>query len=74
MQFMEAIRKQVLYDENNVPIGVVVPIEEWNRIEAKLKPKLMGIPASRLMKHFGKMSYPGDAVEVQRQLRAEWPN
>jgi len=70
---MQPVRKQVVYDEHQRPVQVLIPYEDWQRIEAILG-ESEASNADALMKFFGKVGFKGDAVTLQRKMRSEWPD
>ena len=70
---MQPIRKQIVYDEQHRPVQVVIPYEDWQKLEALLSSSNES-NASALMGFFGKIDFKGDPVAIQRKMRSEWPD
>lgn len=69
---MSAIRKQLVMDENGRPVGVLIPYEEWLRIEQQLRGAVAVEGRERLWRHEGMIHLSEDPVAYQRRLRDEW--
>lgn len=63
------VRTRQISDSDGRVVEVAVPIEDWKRLVADADTRG---DWSRVVKHVGKVELPGDPLEVQRQLRAEW--
>ncbi len=71
---MSHIRESILYDDDGNPIGVVVPYERWLRAKAAAKSgRTKAKRTFRAAELKGKLSWPADPVEFQRQVRQECP-
>lgn len=68
MTILDVLTRQISDSEGQV-VEVAVPIEDWKRLVADAGTRG---DWSRVVKHVGKVNLPGDPLEVQRQLRAEW--
>ena len=69
---MNTIHKQLVTDEKGRPVGVLIPYEEWLRIEQQLGSAVAvegGVP---LRRHEGMIHLSEDPVAYQRRLRDEW--
>jgi hypothetical protein len=71
---MDRITKRTLVDEQNRPVAVQIPYEDWLRIAAEL-----GIDSAEASDEsadvtdlFGVISLPDDALAYQQRTRAEW--
>lgn len=65
------IRKRILTDEANRPVAVQIDYQDWCKIEealAESQPK----PPTDLARHIGKLDWPVDGMEYQREVRGEW--
>lgn len=70
---MFVVKKEVLYDENRQPVKVVIDFSEWLKVEAALGVSELE-PNGQILNAFaGKINFGGDALEIQRQMRSEWP-
>lgn len=68
---MSAIHKQLVTDEEGRPVGVLIPYEEWLRIEQQLGGA--AVPGvEQLRCHEGIIHLSEDPVAYQRRLRDEW--
>jgi hypothetical protein len=68
---MSVIHKQLVTDEEGRPVGVLIPYEEWLRIEQQLS----GAAAhggEQLRRYEGIIRLSEDPVTYQRRLRDEW--
>jgi hypothetical protein len=71
---MISVNKQLLYDENQHPIKVLLDYAEWKKIEAALG-EIEIEPNGHLLNELaGKINFGGDALEIQRAMRSEWPD
>jgi len=68
---MMQIHKQIATDENNRPVAVQIPYEEWLDIEQLLN---CGDPANEtdVSDLAGSIDWGEDAVAYQRRVREEW--
>jgi len=69
---MGPIRKRIVTDEANHPVAVQIDYEDWCRIEAALNRSPEAKPPTDLARHVGKLDWPVDGLEYQRQVRSEW--
>lgn len=69
---MSVIHKQLVTDEEGRPVGVLIPYEEWLRIEQQLGGKAAGNGEDQLRRHEGAIHLSEDPVAYQRRLRDEW--
>jgi hypothetical protein len=69
---MSMIRKQLVTDEEGRPVGVLIPYEEWLRIERRLEGVAPAIGVEQLQRHEGIIHLAEDPVYYQRRLRDEW--
>jgi hypothetical protein len=65
------IHKQLVTDEEGRPVGVLIPYEEWLRIEQQLGNATAAIGIERLRCHEGMIHLSEDPVAYQRRLRDE---
>lgn len=72
MQAMSAIHKQLVTDEQGRPVGVLIPYEEWLRIEQQLGIAAGSNGSTQLQGHEGVIHLAEDPVAYQRRLRDEW--
>jgi len=71
---MFTVKKQFLYDENQHPVKVLIDYDEWLRIEHALGEAEVE-PNGHLVNEFsGKIDFGGDPLEIQKQMRSEWPD
>jgi hypothetical protein len=63
------VRTRQISDSDGRVVEVAVPIEDWKRLIAEADSRG---DWSRIAKYVGTVKLPGDPLEVQRQLRAEW--
>jgi hypothetical protein len=69
---MSTIHKQLATDDEGRPVGVLIPYEEWLRIEQQLGGAADTKGAEQLRRHEGVISLSEDPVAYQRRLRDEW--
>lgn len=69
---MNPLRKQLVTDEQGRPVGVLLPYEEWLRIEQQLALVPGANGNSQLQRHEGSIHLAEDPVAYQRRLRDEW--
>ena len=69
---MSTIHKQLVTDEEGRPVGVLIPYEEWLRIEQQLGGAAAGNAIEQLRRHEGMIRLSEDPVAYQRRLRDEW--
>ena len=69
---MSTIHKQLVTDEEGRPVGVLIPYEEWLRIEQQLGGAAAGNDIEQLRRHEGMIRLSEDPVAYQRRLRDEW--
>lgn len=69
---MSTIRRQLVTDEEGRPVGVLIPYEEWLRIEQRLESGVPAIGMEQLRRHEGVIHLAEDPVSYQRRLRDEW--
>ena len=69
---MEGISKQFLTDEQGHPIGVVIPYEDWVRIEQHLTKGDHSSPTPHLQQYAGVIHLTEDPILYQRRMRDEW--
>jgi len=69
---MSAIHKQIVTDEEGRPVGVLIPYEEWLRIEQQLSGAVSACGVEQLRHHEGVIRLSEDPVAYQRRLRDEW--
>lgn len=72
MQAMSTIHKQLVTDEQGRPVGVLIPYEEWLRIEQQLDIASGANGSTQLQGHEGSIHLTEDPVAYQRRLRDEW--
>jgi hypothetical protein len=69
---MSTIHKQLVTDEEGRPVGVLIPYEEWLRIEQQLGNAVAVEGGEPLRRHEGMIHLSEDPVAYQRRLRDEW--
>lgn len=69
---MSTIHKQLVTDEEGRPVGVLIPYEEWLRIEQQLEGATEAKGARQLQDHEGAIQLSEDPIIYQRRLRDEW--
>ena len=69
---MSTIHKQLVTDEEGRPVGVLIPYEEWLRIEQQLSGAAAAHGIEQLRRHEGMVHLSEDPVAYQRRLRDEW--
>jgi len=69
---MDAIHKQLVTDEEGRPVGVLIPYEEWLRIEQQLGDSAGANGIEQFRRHEGGIRLSEDPVVYQRRLRDEW--
>ena len=69
---MSTIHKQLVTDEEGCPVGVLIPYEEWLRIEQQLGRAVAVEEKGQLHRHEGVIHLSEDPVVYQRRLRDEW--
>ena len=66
------IRKRILTDEANRPIAVQIEYADWCKIEEALGGNGTEKPPTDLARHIGKLDWPVDGLEYQREIRSTW--
>ena len=66
------IRKRILTDDTNRPIAVQIEYADWCKIEEALGGNEPPRPPTDLSRHIGKLNWPVDGLEYQRQVRSDW--
>ena len=69
---MSPIHKQLVTDAEGRPVSVLIPYEEWLRIERQLEVTAEGTGPQQLRRHEGGIHLSEDPVAYQRRLRDEW--
>ena len=69
---MDKIHKQFVTDEEGRPVGVLIPYEEWLRIEQQLAGAVTVEEGELLRRHEGVIHLSEDPVVYQSRLRDEW--
>ena len=69
---MSMIHKQLVTDQEGRPVGVLIPYEEWLRIEQQLRGTAAANGIAQLRRHEGMIRLSEDPVVYQRRLRDEW--
>lgn len=69
---MSAIHKQLVTDEEGRPVGVLIPYQDWLRIEQQLGQGMAESGGAPLRRHEGGIHLSEDPVTYQRRLRDEW--
>jgi hypothetical protein len=69
---ISAIHKQLVTDEEGRPVGVLIPYEEWLRIEQQLSGVASAYGVEQLRHYEGVIRLSEDPVAYQRRLRDEW--
>ena len=70
---MGRIRKQLVTDEEGHSVEVLIPHEEWLRIEQQLGGAAAANGIEHLRRPEGMICLSEDPVAYQRRLRDEWP-
>ena len=70
---MGRIHKQLVTDEEGCPVGVLIPYEEWLRIEQQLGGAAAANGIEQLRRHEGMIRLSEAPIAYQRRLRDEWP-
>ena len=68
---MSAIHKQLVTDEEGRPVGVLIPYEEWLRIDHQLSGTAAAHGIEQLQRHEDMIHLSEDPVVYQRRLRDE---
>lgn len=71
---MIAVKKQFLYDDQQKPVKVLMDYDEWLKIESLLGGRELEANGHLLNEFAGKIDFRGNPVEIQRAMRAEWPD
>jgi|GEM_PF-459417 len=71
-EVMSPLHKQLVTDEQGRPVGVLIPYEEWLRIEQQLGITSGADGSAQLQCHEGVIHLAEDPVVYQRRLRDEW--
>ena len=66
------IRKKIITDENMQPLAVQIDYSDWVKIERALDQSPNGKGPTDLSRHVGRLVWPIDGLEYQRQVRGEW--
>lgn len=66
---MSTIHKQLVTDEEGRPVGLLIPYEEWLRIEQQLWDAAAANGIEQLRRHEGVIRLSEDPVAYQRRLR-----
>ena len=69
---MSAIHKQIVTGQEGCPVGVLIPYEEWMRIEQQLSCAASVCGVEQLRHHEGVIRLSKDPVAYQSRLRDEW--
>lgn len=69
---MKEIRKRILTDEHERPIAVQIEYADWVEIERALSFHPEKQTETDLARHAGRVCWPVDGMEYQRQVRGEW--
>lgn len=69
---MAEIHKRILTDKQMNPVAVQIDYEEWLEIERLLHLSGSGKATTNLASHMGRLDWPVDGLEYQRQVRSEW--
>ena len=69
---MDNIRKHIITDEGNRPVAVQIDYEDWCKIEQVLNRGATDKRPTNLSRHLGKLDWPVDGMDYQRQVRSEW--
>ncbi len=70
------IQPSIIYDDQGRPVGVVVPYADWLKTQKQPPAKAKERAAKRAFRAGdlkGKLRWPIDPVEFQRQAREECP-
>ena len=66
---MSTIHKQLVTNEEGRPVGLLIPYEEWLRIEQQLWDAAAANGIEQLRRHEGVIRLSEDPVAYQRRLR-----
>jgi hypothetical protein len=69
---MHDIRPKIITDQDQHPVAVQLDYAEWLRIARLLNLGPNSKPPTDLSRHVGKLAWPVDGLEYQRQVRSEW--
>jgi hypothetical protein len=69
---MLAISPKILRDENENPVAVQIPYEDWLEIKKKLSLHERQFKIVDLTPHIGVIKLTEDPLEFQQRIRAEW--
>ena len=67
---MRKIRKQIVTDDQNRPVGVLIKYQDWLRLEQALK--LTTDHSASLSKLAGTIKLSRDPLKYQQEIRNEW--
>lgn len=65
------IKKRIITDASNNPIAVEVDYQDWCKIEEALAGQ-QAKPQTNLARHIGKLDWPVDGLDYQREIRSDW--
>lgn len=68
---MLSINKRIITDATNKPVAVQIDYQDWCRIEEALAETLPK-PPTDLARHIGRLDWPVDGLEYQREIRSDW--
>lgn len=71
---MTTFKKRFLYDDHQHPVMVLLDYDEWLKVEAALGNNEAEANGHSLNRFVGKIDFGGDAVEIQKAMRSEWPD
>jgi hypothetical protein len=69
---VHGITKKILSDENMRPIAVQIDYADWVETERALRLGDNGKRQTDLARHVGRLDWPVDGLEYQKEARGEW--
>ena len=72
VQTVDEIRKRIVTDDKMRPVAVQIDYDDWVKIERALEQSPKGNGPTDLSRHVGRLRWPIDGLEYQRQVRGEW--
>jgi hypothetical protein len=69
---MNVIHKQLVTDEHGQPVGVLIPYQEWLKIERELMGSAVPNEGRGIARYAGVIHLTEEPVAYQRRLRDEW--
>lgn len=69
---MQYVARKLVTDEEMRPVAVQIDYADWLEIEQRLTLPHPLRESTDLARHIGKLDWPVDGLEYQRQMRSEW--